>query len=1221
MTTARTNVWETIDLSRHGTIEASAGTGKTFTIENLVVRLLTQPSGDERGGFLDIDRILVVTYTEKAAAELRSRIRGALEQRIGVAPDAFDPHIEHLRTCLTRFDQAAIHTIHSFCSRYLSAHAFESGSVFGAALVDMSDITREAVNQVLRGELLETGLVDAETLSRRLQEWDVDSVEQLSATMAGVAARLCEGRGDVLRPTRDLPRTDSRYRALREFGGASASAVESFTRNWGDIKQLLGLKRAPRGLQDKLAVLRALLTLPEAASPADALRIMSGEQFAPLLKSSAHEYFLPVASHTSDDCRPIDEVVRALNGTGPADFGEFLGCLDELCSSVRESSETERLAGLRDLIAATRAHIRTGKTRSRGLTYDDMIVDMHRAVLAPDSPLLSVLRQRFRYGVIDEFQDTNRQQWRIFRAIFAEGTAPTDAPRCLYVVGDPKQSIFSFQNADVAVYHAAVADLAGRGAQSLPLSVNYRSSTAMVDACNALFSDEWFGAASSGIGYTPVSARPSAVQDEWTDSAPDELRRPVVFARLTPAPLSGASPTKPAKAARLAAWTRDIIAYLVTPVNGVTPMRIPTSREDPCLRNLRAGDIAILVEKHAEALPVMGLLRQAGIPYTKQRNAGLFASDDCLSVILLLDAVDRPHDATRVGKALLSAFFGYSPADLAHTPDTWDDRWAEDVDKLRAWSTLAGRAQWGRLFGAVFADSRLMQVLRNDPEQSLRSAAFKQLRGYCVRRLVDGRTTLEDLVKELRRFNSEVQSPAEEEDLFNKETEGEAVKILTMHSSKGLEFPVVFVAGGKGNPKKTAVPYSLPNDVGGNDVWLSGLAKATIEELHASELRRLYYVALTRAQYRLFVPLWDEPDANTGLIESRYDSGSASKTFLARHCHDALARHPELFAVCATPPRVNPAPVSGRQFARVPTHEDAGLTTATVSAVPPSQRMTVQRSYSGLVRTVMPQPGANEVHDAPAVHPAMRREALTPGAATGDALHALLEQADFAQWRSFGSAEEACDDTSIVASVQACLGDRRILHVEAAARTRQIHAAISCVWHSLAAHVPDPAGGPPIILGDIATHERMREAEFHFVFDRDGVPFPNPTVLLVGGWMLGFMDLMFRHNSRYYVLDWKSNWLADGYDAAAIGANMAHHRYDVQYRVYSLAIHNWLSQRMADYRAEAHFGGVVYVYLRGARAGRSDCGVWSMRPSIDELTSTWPRELGVLIRTSQGVRS
>jgi exodeoxyribonuclease V beta subunit len=1225
--------WDSINLDKHGYIDASAGTGKTHAIVNLVARILARPHDNPWKRPIDLEELLIVTYTEKATEELRLRIRQSLGELL-TQKDPLPPGTAaHIERCLTRFDRAAIYTIHGFCNRFLGAHAFESLSSFSSEKGDAADLAVSVVRDTVRGPLRALW-PDYGALAASLEKWGMTGVNDFCKKTALVIQSYNAAKRDRLCPAPASKQIVSLYGEFQKMFAGNGLLGHEFVKSWGKLKTSLSLRADPK---KKVPALSALAAAPRLDTAEEIIAFLSVDTIYPaVIEKDPVDFFLPVAARQSADYRSPAEVAKVMGVYNGRSFQDFTGILGRLGAAVKEHLAAAKFADLFMIFAEAQNRFSRRKQQKGVLTFDDMIVNMHSALTGPNTQLLSVLRKRFRYGIIDEFQDANTLQWEIFKKIFVDDNAgrPFEQNSRIYVVGDPKQSIFSFQGADASVYQKAVSVILDQGGAGIPLDTNYRSAQPLVEAYNELFcsgvgcgvADDWFVLGSSGIRYQPVTPSGIVPNSACNGTVPNGLLAPIVFRKLYSLDENGRETrNKREKETLLAAWICSLVKYLTGSNGHGAPLMIPEG-PNKAYRDLQLGDICVLVEKHREARHVMGLFRENGIPYSKQQNSGLFASDECLHLLVMLDAVDRPDSGVAVKKALLTEFFGLLPSDLGETPDIFGDTWQDQVETIRRFSFLRERERWGQLFGELYSRTALYANLYKGPDRKLRIAAYRQLRNYCLRRLIDRHLTLTELVTLLRGLNSGETCGGEsrDEDVFQRETEGNSVRILTMHSAKGLEFPVVFVAGGKGVEKPTADYYCMKNDAGGTDFWFDkDMGKQRYTEARRQEIRRLYYVALTRAKYRLFVPLWDGFDTKSAAIATGKrggDRSSASALFLSGMCHSVLEKKgiDSLFSVIGDDFRLPEV------FGEKP-HQSTDRRPVTVrmgdwvnsdgsQPLRPIERTTLQESYSGIVRFsqklgVRANVGAHEPKTPSEDFPVRQNEILAPSAKTGDALHAILEQADFARWAAAVTPNDLLDGDPVARSlVERCLSEKGLLTGSGAIDKERINAAAEFVANSLNAAIPDPFGAGEIVLGKIDAAEMTPEAEFHFTFAQNGALFP-PRDRAIGGWVLGFIDLMFRHKGRYYLLDWKSNWLPQGdYGADAIEQNMQAHHYDVQYKTYSLALHQWLGIRVADYDPCRHFGGVAYVYVRGTKPGQS-CGIWTTRPGPGELETLWPNEI------------
>jgi exodeoxyribonuclease V beta subunit len=588
---------------RAAVIEASAGTGKTYLIEHLVVdRLLRGDAG--------IDEMLVVTFTDRAAAELVRRIRALIQRVLRHEPspdDAAATHVwvidaaarERLEAAVRSLDVAPISTIHAFCQRVLTEHAFASGRLLAQSQVESRTAFSAAFDEVIRGRL------DRE-LTSLLAAWleagnDADGLEQLLYQ----ARRLHCDWAEI-------------YDAERVAGAARAFAALPLRDALDAVTRAIANKTTQKTIRIRVEAIHAAATRFIAHGRAarflaelDGLLKKTKDTFSYLLKDDR----LPAA--------------RAKPGIAPllAGVEEIVGAAVPLATAVAQRFGPP-----------VEERLRARKRAAGQYDFDDMLVLVEEALRGPrGAELAAALRRRYRLAIIDEFQDTDPVQWAIFRAIFLEGGGNDRRP--LYVVGDPKQAIYGFRGADVSTYDEARAALAPVGGVH-PLQRNFRSTPAVIDTYNAIF-DQKAAAPffSTGIGYhQPVSYG-------GKDSESVERLRPLTLLTIK-ADNEEQLPMRVVRA-RLAASIADEIAALL--VRG----EVRSARE-----------IFVLTRIRRESQTVADALAARGIPAVLAAQEGLYETEEARQVRDLLRAIADPHDPAKRLRAWLTPFFGVPLADL-----------------------------------------------------------------------------------------------------------------------------------------------------------------------------------------------------------------------------------------------------------------------------------------------------------------------------------------------------------------------------------------------------------------------------------------------------------------------------------------------------------------------------------------------------------------------------
>jgi exodeoxyribonuclease V beta subunit len=1185
-----------IDPGRHSVIEASAGTGKTHTLMDLALRLLGE-------GRATLDQILLVTYTEKATGELKDRLRRALEQ---TSPGDLRPP---LAAALDQFDQAPLYTIHGFCQRVLQEYAFENRHDFRAELKQDATLFEPCLREIQRrawpalygdrlAAVLQLCRYDGPNWEKRVlriaRQFRPSCQHALLPGPVAEFGRFLQVFEDDLRRTRAT---------LRELAGTSTAG------NWADHPWCAGFVQVKHHAGQRGSWLRKVVE--------------------PLLQWLAD----PVA-----EAQPVATFLNLLqicrSATGFAEHGfrllaeklkpEAQEQLERLCPGMTDMLEvldewhrTHDCGGYQHQLAVHTVHQvhehLAGYKRERGWqSFEDLLTEVDKALDPQQNPqaplLLAALRQRYRYAVVDEFQDTDPLQWRIFKRIFVED----DGPQRLFVVGDPKQAIFAFRGADLVAYQKAGRELCERhGADTVSLDINWRSSPELIAALNRLFgpatgepggvsprsepastgepgrasAGSWFDG--TGISYRPVQAadpklRPWRIDADRTGRAALCLVRLANFERLVTARRT------------MARFIAGEASRLLLPRSGLV-----FAVKGAAARPLDASDLCVLVARRREATPVLEALAQAGIPYTFYKQTGLWQSDEAVHLDYVLRALAAPDNQAAFRKALLTRFFRIRPEELAEHPELPANHPARDL--FLSWCELAENRRWAALFQTLLEDSGVL--FTGDPagagrrlanyrhiSQALAAAAYAQdldLSGVI------------DLLEQRRRRPED-----DDSDLQPIETERGKVRIMTIHAAKGLEFPVVFLAGGF--TQTPASGYRTYRDNAGNLVFDlrddDDDAKRRAADERSAEERRLYYVALTRPMFKLYVP-------HVLIGDKRPRMPGPVVTILAPALERVIELGPPYIETID--PDAYPEKVSGTlSAARATCGEPDGAAAERVpdtfsgELFPDVSRRLLERririrSFTSLHRQAAPAEEPRYVERPPRndddVPDALEDGTAWRGPIFGEMLHEIMAEIDFAQ------VGQAAEPRSLPAAAAALIDAVRRRHwSRLPPRLADPAGAAACaaelarmVWHAL--HTPlTEVGGP---LWQIAKADRLHEVEFHF--PESAGPAANNVE---ERFLNGIIDLVFRKGGRYFLLDWKTNLLLDGYTAEAVRQSMADCDYTRQYRLYLQALARWLRGPNGEpFDCAKHFGGIYYLYVRGLNGKDESAGVYFHQPTVEDL--------------------
>ncbi|MGE0081370.1 MAG: exodeoxyribonuclease V subunit beta, partial [Thiohalomonadaceae bacterium] len=809
-----------LTLPCHGVrlIEASAGTGKTYTVATLYLRLLLEQQRSVRD-------ILVVTFTVAATEELRDRIRARMREAIhvlngGDTRDALlralvdaqsDPAAAARRLAdeLTCIDEAAIFTIHGFCQRMLQEHAFESGAPFELEL--MAD-DRELRHEVVQDFWRRTFYQGSAGLARLAWEtW-------------GTPAALY----DAIKP--HLARPDLRILPETPEGECDSAA-------WRALHAKAAATWAEHGaaIADELRTSKALSrdkSKGYAADRLDAAIAALDAHFA----GEAEDYVLPQDFRLFTRAH-IDGAVLATSrkkGLPPPDHPFFDQCEELL--RLRAARIMQLTA---EALRFCRAELARRKAERGLVSFDDLLTRLAEALHgAGGDALARHIARRFPAAMIDEFQDTDPQQARIFSRIYAgrEDCA-------LFMIGDPKQAIYSFRGADVFTYIDAKRATDAES-DRFTLHTNWRSCTPLVQAVNALFephSAPFIFA--EDIGFHPVEA------------AGEADKKPLRIDGASPAPLRAWF--VPGERARLnkgripGNWSAEHLARACA----VEISRLLALGAEGRARigdaPLAPRDIAVLVRTHREAQHVQAALREAGIPAVCQVRDSVFASEEAQELLRIMLAVAEPTDERRLRAALGTTLAGLTAADIdALVRD--ELRWENTLEQVQAlherWLARGFMPMLRRLLQLWDVAPRLLSL----PDGERRMTNLLQL-GDLIQNAAHEHAGMENLLRWYADQCGEPNGDSEEQQL-RLESDEALVKIVTIHKSKGLEYAVVFLpylwSTRKVNEKGAVLCHDdarRPVLDLGSPQWDEHWRRAERERL--AEDLRLLYVALTRARH------------------------------------------------------------------------------------------------------------------------------------------------------------------------------------------------------------------------------------------------------------------------------------------------------------------------------------------------------------------------------------
>jgi exodeoxyribonuclease V beta subunit len=1173
-------------------IEASAGTGKTYTIAALYVRLILGHSPDNEAPASPLlpPDILVVTFTEAATQELRERIRDRLSQAARFfrnQPVKTDPFLEAVRAdfpetawpaCAHRLelaanwmDEAAIYTIHGWCNRMLQQHAFHSGSLFRQEVnTDDTELLHDVVRDYWRTFFYPLTDTPCRAVTRLIKS-PVTLAELIGPLLPETEALGLDFNEDIGSVFQSWEAWEIQRQSLegsaRICWSKDQDIIEKLLNDASKNGWLNGAKYRKANFGDKL---RAMADWANGRSD---MAIDELEKFGHSRLSSAL-----VKNH-------LDKAERMQH---PA-----LKAVDDLASHCGKEIDLEGKICLHAL-QWIRDRYDHEKQRMARMTFNDMLIRLDNALRGSSGEQLKkTIRRQYRIALIDEFQDTDPIQYRIFSAIYP---ADVENGAGCFMIGDPKQAIYSFRGADIYTYLKAHQHTKGR---RHTLTTNYRSTNALVEAVNRVFLHgdrhpagvfRFKREQENPLPFIEVGAQ--GRKEEWQI---DHRPAPALTFWLLNEGKAVGMPEYRDKMAEAAA--SEIVRLLELAKAEKAGFQSAESLEP-----LKPSDIAILVRSGTEARAMRKALakRQQRSVYLSIKDS-IFRTREAADLLIWLKALADPRSERKVRAALGTSTFGWHYRRLhrlAQDEPEWEQqmlrflgyhaRWRQDgilpalrqlIDDYGLYARISQETEGERILTNLLHLAELMQQAGSQLEGE------QALIRYLAESIETGHGRLDD------------------EEIIRLESDADLIKIVTIHKSKGLEYPLVFLpficsyreVTGKASHYRYHDDRRLIIDLGKSE---ESKQKHDAERLQ--EDLRLLYVAMTRARHACWLGI------------APVKSGNGEKCQLEKSAFGALLGWEPGTGIEALETRL--AELKGDctaiEITALPAANDAKYIPPAESEQPHPPRTVKTRipsdwwiaSYSALSTEDKPQAEQSPAADAPNEPETARDDkrgdeaepdtgpvaatgihGLPRGAVPGVLIHDLLERC-----ARFGFAEIHAQPELASEWIQ-----ERFTAKDWAGKHGVVASALSA-WLALPL-----LENTDLCLGRLAPDAYQPELEFLIGADKvntqtldrlvtrhtfSGLPRPALLPAQVNGLLKGFIDLVFVHEGRYYVADYKFNSLGNGdtaYTPEALTAAMLAKRYDLQSALYLLALHRLLKSRLGDYDYDTHIGGSLYLFLRG----------------------------------------
>ncbi len=824
---------------------------------------------------------------------------------------------------------------------------------------------------------------------------------------------------------------------------------------------------------------------------------------------------------------------------------------------------------------------------SEWMSYDQMILKTRDSLENPR--LKKALQSRYKVGILDEFQDTDGVQYEIFKRLFLE----SDEKRALYLIGDPKQSIYGFRGADIGIYLQAKEELKKQKAEEISLNVNYRSVPELIRAYN-----EIFGGKSGKQSFFPILEQSVPIKYEPV-FAPEKNIKILLSTKHKEGPIQIVQfagrdfwNTQDAKNA----WAQFISEEILTLIHKKNPFTYQVAEGDSRYveKKLKLREIAVLVKSKSEGKLAEQFLKLRGIPCSFYKQEGIYQSVESYQISNIFECLLDPNKPSSYRKLLLGDLFQIHPAHLSYFDEHSIDSYEKSI--LDRWKTLSINRKFSELFRSIEEDSRIfLTENETDIDWERKRTNYRQIFRRLLQFQITNQADLEEVLEELKLLQNSSKNE-EELPLFEKETEKDAVQILTLHSSKGLEWPVVFLFNLSGDfiPEVYDYPFI---DKDGKRSWKLSLwddeeEKKISKEIYSNqslnENKRLLYVGITRSKVRLYLPFytplnnWKTRDSAyykilyprlQSVLENKIDTDLFHVISWTQTPFDSTDPNrmdqnldPE---ICFTPLLYKESETSKT----ILLNSYSSLRTKTNFSEEVSLSVLEEKNH---IQSDDVENSETEIKDV-----------LPSSASIGSFLHSLLEELDFSVFKTTTS-KELLKNEKIISRMDFHLDYFRILRREEGRSILEKEMVqkrtIEILWNLLNAKIPIQEK-TSFCLTDLSKENRISEMDFHLDLD--------PKKTCPGNFLRGSIDLVFQIDNKFYLADYKSNLLED-YSIISLKRNVenSESRYNLQRDIYALVLYEYLKNIFGPKEALQKIGGVYYFFLRGMKYGESS-GIYS----------------------------
>jgi|WetSurMetagenome_2_1015567.scaffolds.fasta_scaffold05661_6 exodeoxyribonuclease V beta subunit len=1183
-------------------IEASAGTGKTYTIATLVIRLLLENN-------LNIHQILVVTFTEAATTELKDRIRKRLEQMHQIflfllkkdhslkfddkqrteiktlldiayhllkenSPLDFKKvkNIEHfqniaqqhhetlsialekIKSAIYGFDEAAIFTIHSFCRKVLQEFAFESGALFDVELAgDQSDILDEIAQDFWRKNIYQANSLFLDYLIA--QKFTLDNF----ISLLNKSSWYTNWDFLTLIPKtkiKPLPFSEESYQTQFKI------VQQLYQQYQGDIYNALFNALETKNLNGQTYPKKWLTNWLQ-----DLNAFARSTQITPILPEKFQKFTFNELSKNAKNNQIFDH-----------SFFKESQLLFDQATTLLMHYQQQVIQLKHRLLNYANKELKKRQQQQHIQSFDDLLIDLYHALEKSKEreKLVNVINYKYKAALIDEFQDTDNLQYKIFYQLFEK--------KCLFFIGDPKQAIYGFRGADIFSYIEAKK----QANSTYTLTTNWRSTPSLIQATNTIFKNH------SNPFYLP--------EIHFSEATPAEK----LSNTFQPALHIHFLERQPFQKMLNKATGKKDIAYFVA--NQISTLL----HSQEC----NAGDIAILVRKNKEAHLLQRILQHYKIPAVLYSHENIFKSDEALAMQYLLAALLETTNEIAIKTALITEFFELNVEQiylLSQDERHWSYYLEYFQEHANLWKTKGFMVMFRHLLFSktnIF-EKKLISYLLSFPNGERKLTNFLHLAEILHSVEKQQHLGVHELYKWLVEKITHLDNQEEHE--LRLESDEKAVKLVTIHKSKGLEYPIVFLPfiwDGHLQSKYNNDEFVFHDPAQNNKLIFAldgqNFDKNQILIEEKAENARLLYVALTRAKKVCH--------AVFGVFN---ETENASWTYLLFKDQDKLSEQPdkillnkleELHTFSQQTINVSMLVFSKRTLVFQSLEENTKKLQArtltqklkknwyinSFSALS-GQLQSAEDTVDNRIQRLDTETNQQLIIEEKTYDTFSEMEDIfkfPAGSKVGTLLHEILENLDFQNVE------------------QDIIRTKMEFH--------RFDLNLQPTLEKLLENVLKAPLQDSFCLADISKHNRLNELEFYYPValinvkkfnellipywqQRWSIKFKKLFFVDWQGFMRGFIDLIFEHHGQYFLVDYKSNRLGTqlkDYAPERLPLAMEEHQYFLQYHIYCVALHRYLEQRLPDYNYEKHFGGVFYLFLRGMHPDYPQNGIFYDKPDV-----------------------